>query len=316
MQIFHDTVSLRSGNQALSQYLTMSFPFVPLDWAEHLLQGGVLVDGKRVSAHYWLQGGESLTVVIPNYVEEPVDNQWRLLWEGEDIVAVHKPADLPVCRTTRHVVNTLVELVKAQSPWFDAHLLHRLDHETAGIVLLGKDKNAAKRWQPQIQTLLSKKTYHAVVHGVPEWTEKTVSCYLQSHKDSAIRSQMFVSENESGQWSQTHFRVLRVCEGFSLIECELVTGRKHQIRAHLASLSHPIVGDKIYNHDGQYYLKRLESALTLEDTQILLSSHHLLMAVSATLSTEAKPDNQPICDGAYSAEWRRVCRDLGLSLPL
>ncbi len=316
MQIFHDCVSQRSSGKPLAQYLAMSFPFVVLEWVEHIALGGVLVNQKRVAGDYVIQAADHLLIVIHNYCEDPVNTSWQLLWEGDDVFAVHKPADLPVCRTTRHVINTLVELVKAKSPWFDAHLLHRLDHDTSGIVLFGKNKEAAKKWQPKIQTWLSKKIYHAVVCGQPDWLETEFSCELSTKAESAIRSQMHVCQNgEQGQFSKTHFRVLSTTGKYSLIECELFSGRKHQIRVHLSALGYPIVGDKIYAHGGEFYLKRLSGSLSTDDLSTLKVSHHLLMAQQLVLKGHNGENQTVIKDYFYPEAWVDFCHRENLTLP-
>ena len=103
-----------------------------------------------------------------------------------------------------------------------------------------------------------------------------------SQNNSAIRSQMHVVPAGEGKESRTRFKCLstKVEEGisYSLIECEIFTGRKHQIRAQLAYLGYPIVGDKIYSNSGEFYLKRLDKTLTDADHQALLTPHHLLHA--------------------------------------
>ena len=317
MQIFHDCVSQRSAGKPLAQYLAMSFPFVALNWAEHITSGGVLVNKQRIAGDYVIEATDNLMIVIHNYGEDPVNTFWKLLWEGEDVFAVHKPADLPVCRTTRHVINTLVERVKAQSPWFDAHLLHRLDHDTSGIVLFGKTKEAAKKWQPKIQTWLSKKIYHAVVYGQPNWTTTDFCCELSPHSDSLIRSKMYVCQGEErGQFSRTKFKQLSTTGKYSLIECELFTGRKHQIRAHLSALGCPIVGDKIYAHEGAFYLKRLSGSLSTSDWLTLKTPHHLLMAQQLVLKGHDNDTQTVITDHHYPEAWVDFCHKESLTLPM
>ena len=95
-----------------------------------------------------------------------------------------------------------------------------------------------------------------------------------------------VSDYKNPKFSKTHFQVIRNEGDRSLIECRLFTGKKHQIRAHLAYLGYPIVGDKIYAFDGRYYLKRFQSPLTAEDFRMLGSEHHLLQAVRLELCIE------------------------------
>ena len=210
-------------------------------------------------------------------------------------------------RTTRNVYNTLTALVRRDSDWPDAQLLHRLDQETAGIVLFAKNNAQAKLWQPKFHRLVTQKIYQAIVYGTPDWTERELSNKLAVRADSPIRCQMHVCRaDEKGKTSTTRFRVVQRMAGFSLIECELITGRKHQIRAHLAHLGHAIVGDKIYAHRGEYYLHRLADSLTPVHQQQLLSPHHLLLAHRVTLQLSDDQQAMPlaIVDDHYPAAWQ------------
>ncbi|WP_415886225.1 RluA family pseudouridine synthase [Neptuniibacter sp. QD37_6] len=259
-------------------------------------EGLISVDGQIASANQVLAVGQQVVVSLPDHYEESVDTQWRKLWENDEILALVKPHLLPVSRTTRNLYNTLISLVRRQTAYEDAHLLHRLDTETAGIILLAKNKAADKKWKPRLDQLISKKIYHAWVEGMPEWDELSCECDLSEKISSPIRSQMYVVDQAEldlypkPKQSKTLFRVLRREEGQSLIECELITGRKHQIRAHLAHLGHPIIGDKIYSKGGKYYLKRLESQLGKADFAELGSEYQMLTAVRV----EINPDGQPV----------------------
>lgn len=259
-------------------------------------QNLVSVDGQIASAEQALAVAQQVEISLPEHYEEPVDIQWRKLWENDEILAVYKPHLLPVSRTTRNLYNTLISLVRRQTPYEEAHLLHRLDTETAGIILLAKTKAADKKWKPQLDKLINKKIYQAWVAGTPKWDELSFACELSEKIGSSIRSQMYVVDPAESKLyskpkqSKTLFRVLCREQDKSLIECELITGRKHQIRVHLAHLGHPIIGDKIYSKAGRYYLKRLQGPLEQADFKALGSEYQMLTAVRM----EINPDDQPV----------------------
>ncbi|OUS39294.1 hypothetical protein A9R00_09905 [Oleispira antarctica] len=299
---FSFTVNTKQANTHLLACLLPAIPYLqPEQWQSLLLgrqgkqdgkddQGHIEVDGEIVHADVLLSIGQLVSYTINDYQEAEVDCAWSQVWSNDEIVAIHKPANLPVNRTTRNVYNTLIQLLRRESPWLDAHLLHRLDLETSGLILIAKNNALARQYQSKLGTLIKRKIYRAVVIGKPEWEVNDFTCDLStldeslggSRDKSAIRSQMHVVPPGEGKESRTLFRCLssKVKEGksYSLIECELFTGRKHQIRAQLSYLGHPIVGDKIYSNGGEFYLKRLDKTLTQADHERLITPHHLLHA--------------------------------------
>lgn len=308
---FHTNITDKNAGLTLYGYLDDLFPFIDDNhWPNRLKQGHTTIDQEVIEGNPVLTAGVKLSFTLMRYVENDVNTDWRILWENESLLAIHKPANLPVHRTTRNIYNTLTALVRRESPWSDAHLLHRLDQETAGIVLMAKDAEQAAAWQPKFHQLVEKKVYHAIVYGVPSWTTKSFTAQLATRSDSAIRCQMHVClAGERGKLSTTHFQVLRTFERYSVVECDLATGRKHQIRAHLLALGHPIVGDKIYANEGEFYLKRLANAVTEADDQRLQTPHHLLMAQSVLLRLNEK-ETVALDDVHYPPVWRQFLSTL------
>lgn len=254
--------------------------------------GCICVDGLVAYPNQILICGQKVTVSLRGHQEADVDSHWQVLWQNDELLKVYKPALLPVSRTTRNLYQTLISLVRRETPFVNAQLLHRLDTETSGVILLAKDSAADKKWKKHLEQLIVRKVYHAWVTGLPEWNQITFECELSEKQGSEIRSQMYVVDPQERERylkpkvSKTAFRVLQRQTGRALIECELFTGRKHQIRAQLAHLGYPIIGDKIYSHDGRFYLKRLEQALTDDDFGTLGAQHHMLESKVIELNTE------------------------------
>jgi 23S rRNA pseudouridine1911/1915/1917 synthase len=318
---FEEVINSKGDQRLIKDYLSHIFPFFEAlqneeYWQNLFDQGYIQLNNQPVSENRLLAINDTLSYHFPEYYEDTVDTHWTLLWQNKDMIAVNKPAGLPVSRTTRNTINTLVRLVQSNSPFIDAHLLHRLDLETSGIILLAKDKEKARFWQPKIAQLLHRKIYHAVVHGEPTWTELEVMTALNTKIDSAIRCKMHtITEQNGGKPSHTKFRKLAQNDGYALIECELFTGRKHQIRAHLASINHAIVGDKIYSHDGEYFLKRLDDTLTADDDTQLGCKHHLLFSQCTELNLSTINEvNIRIKNKEYPSAWLSFCKRHGLLL--
>lgn len=293
---FSFKVSLKQANKPLLECLLHAIPYLRAEQWCSLLEpdaanGSIMVDGSVVHQNIVLLQDQRVSYTINDYQEAAVDCRWSLIWSNNEIAAIHKPANLPVNRTTRNVYNTLIQLLRRESPWPDAHLLHRLDLETSGVLLIAQNNDIARRYQSKLDSLIKRKIYRALVMGKPDWQEKDLSCDLatldESEGGTAIRSQVHVVPQGEGKNSRTQFRLLSTANKilnngteitYSLIECEIFTGRKHQIRAQLAHLGHPIIGDKIYSNQGEYYLKRLAKTLSAQDDEGLLTPHHLLHA--------------------------------------
>ena len=310
---FSFTVTTKQANTHLLACLLPAIPYLqPKQWQSLLMdrqreqgdQGHIEVDGVIVNDDVLLSIGQVVSYTINDYQEADVDCAWSQVWSNDEIIAIHKPANLPVNRTTRNVYNTLIQLLRRESSWPDAHLLHRLDLETSGLILIAKNNAVARKYQSNLAHLIKRKIYRAVVVGKPDWESKDFTCDLatldenqdSSQDNSAIRSQMHVVPSGEGKESRTRFNVLatQIKEGvsYSLIECELFTGRKHQIRAQLAYLGHPIVGNKIYSNGGEFYLKRLDKTLTEDDHKKLLTPHHLLHAYEIHLNNLWSSENR------------------------
>ncbi len=284
----HFTLFETDQGRSIEEFLQWAFPRQLEDELVHWLTSGrVSSGGQPVSPGGLCMPGE-LAVSLPDHIEDPVNHDWQVIWETHDLMAVYKPAPLPVSRTTKNLFGTLISEIRRHTPWRDARLLHRLDTETSGLILIAKYEAADKRWKKRFERLLVRKLYHAWVWGNPAQDTYEITWPLSEKQGSAIRSQMYVADSRSGEYlnpksCHTRVRVLERHSEYSLVECELLTGRRHQIRAHLAALGHPIVGDKIYSHAGRYYLQRLERPLDDGDITALGSSRQLLQAQSLGL---------------------------------
>lgn len=170
-----------------------------------------------------------------------------ILYEDRDILVVDKPAglltigtDTEKTRTAYFVATDYVRkrYSKSRNRIF---IVHRLDKETSGILLFAKNAEAKLRLQDQWRE--TEKNYLAVVHGRCEKNSETIATYLAENEAHVVYS---TSDTIKGKLARTAYRVLEQTKDFSLLEVDLLTGRKHQIRVHLAGIGHPVVGDKKY----------------------------------------------------------------------
>jgi tRNA pseudouridine32 synthase/23S rRNA pseudouridine746 synthase/23S rRNA pseudouridine1911/1915/1917 synthase len=175
-----------------------------------------------------------------------------LLYEDRDILVVNKPAGLLTMATdsekTRTAYFILTDYVrKGHSKSRNRILIvHRLDRETSGILIFAKTIEAKLYLQQHWDT--AEKKYLAVVHGRMDKETEIISSYLAENKAHLVYS---TSDRSKGRLSRTAYRVLKQSKDFALLEIDLLTGRKHQIRVHLAEIGHPVVGDTKYGKENR-----------------------------------------------------------------
>jgi tRNA pseudouridine32 synthase/23S rRNA pseudouridine746 synthase/23S rRNA pseudouridine1911/1915/1917 synthase len=175
-----------------------------------------------------------------------------ILHEDRDILVVDKPAGLLTIGTDRDKTRTayfvLTDYIrkgysKSRNRIF---IVHRLDRETSGILVFAKNVQAKLRLQSQWRE--AEKKYLAVVHGRCEKTSGTITTYLAENKAHVVYS---TSDTKEGKLARTAYRVLKQTQDFALLEVRLLTGRKHQIRVHLAGIGHAVVGDNKYGQENR-----------------------------------------------------------------
>lgn len=219
-----------------------------------------------------------------------------ILYEDAEFLVVHKPAGL-VCHPTK--TDEYSSLISRARLYLgeDAHpqLINRLDRETSGVTLLAKTQDAARRLRQLWERRLVRKEYLAIVHGHPGRNPGAISAPLGKDEASPVAIKDRVRTD--GVPAQTEFSVERTftralsspalsarSATFSLLRVRPQTGRKHQIRIHLAHIGHPIVGDKLYGGDEQLYLALVENRLTEEQRTRLLLPHHALHAAQVSFN--------------------------------
>jgi RluA family pseudouridine synthase len=189
---------------------------------------------------------------------------FAILHEDKDILVVDKPAGLLTIATAREKERTAYFILtdyirrgqaKSRNRLF---IVHRLDRETSGVLLFAKNEAAKFRLQNQWEE--TEKKYLAVVHGKLEKASDIISNYLMESKARLVHS---TSDPAKGKLSRTAYQVLRETKNLSLLDVELLTGRKHQIRVHLAGIGHPIVGDKKYGLERHAHARLALHALSI-----------------------------------------------------
>lgn len=255
-QIIH--LEVGQAGLRLDQYLAQQFPDLSRTQLKRLIQQGkVLVSNQPAKPSTPVQPGEQVIVYLPapetgGLQAEAVPLQ--VVFEDSDLIVVNKPAGMVVHPAQGHQSGTLVNALLARYPELsqmanadeDAAgrpgIVHRLDQGTSGLIIVARTPQALEQLRRQFKSRTVEKLYLALVFGQPEAMEGIIDVPLG--RDPRHRQKM--APLAEGKSARTHYKVLELYNGYSLLEVGLETGRTHQIRVHLAWLKCPVVGDTIY----------------------------------------------------------------------
>jgi len=215
---------------------------------------------------------------------EPPNSLFGLVHEDDELLVVNKPADL-VCHPTKgDEYSSLISRARLHLGRAEIHMINRLDRETSGVVLLAKCDDVARELRKLWESGNVQKSYDAIAHGHVRLDSGLIDEPLGPDEASPVAIKDCVRSD--GRAAQTAFsvkkRFFRAEDEFTLLHVQPRSGRKHQIRIHLAHLGHPIVGDKLYGHDEDCYLALVEQRQTDEQRQALLLPYHALHANGLT----------------------------------
>lgn len=217
--------------------------------------GEILVNGNKKKMAYKVQIGDVIEINIPAPKETDIKAQnipLKIVYEDNDIIVVNKPKGMVVHPANGNPDGTLVNAIMAMCKGslsgiggeIRPGIVHRLDKDTSGIIVVAKNDKAHINLSEQIKEHRVKKTYIALVRGIVKENEATINMPIgRSEKD---RKKMAVTKK--GKEAITHFRVLERYDKYTLLQVNIETGRTHQIRVHLSQIGYPIVGDEVYSN--------------------------------------------------------------------
>ena len=244
------TIGEEDAGQRIDNYLLRVCKGVPKSHIYRILRSGeVRVNKGRIDQLYRLANGD-LVRIPPIRIAEKTSTQavpgteFEIVFEDPYLLVINKPAGVAV-HGGSGVSYGVIEQLRAARP--DAkflELVHRLDRETSGLLLIGKKRSALTHLHDQMREGTTDKRYFAAVKG--DWVNKRQHVKLPLHKYTTADGEKRVVVQAGGQEAHTIFNLLRKWDGFALLEAELKTGRTHQIRVHLASSGFPILGDEKY----------------------------------------------------------------------
>lgn len=256
------TADIEHEDQRIDRYLTEMLPEQSRSFFQKLIRDGfVMVNHIIVKVNYRLKTGDVLEIDIPDAVPTeivPENIPLDILYEDEDLLIVNKPKGMVVHPAVGHFTGTLVNAIMYHCQGnlsgingeIRPGIVHRIDKDTTGSLIICKNDEAHRNIAEQIKEHSVTRRYVGVVAGTFSEESGTVEGAIGRHPND--RKRMTINE-KNGKPAVTHYRVLQTLKGASFMEFELETGRTHQIRVHMASISHPLLGDTVYGNSKNPY---------------------------------------------------------------
>lgn len=248
---YHLTVNTKGIR--LDKYLAENIQDLSRTRIKELIKDkNILVNQKPEKVSYKLALNDEILVNVPDLKPLALEAEnipLSIVYEDDDVIVVNKPQGMVVHPSAGHPNHTLVnallyhtqDLAKSQEG-FRPGIVHRIDKDTSGLLMIAKNSQARISLEKQLAQKSNKRIYLAIVHG--NFSEEAGKIDAPIGRNPHDRKKMGVVEN--GKHAITHFKVLEQFKGYSLIQCQLETGRTHQIRVHLAYIGHPVAGDPLY----------------------------------------------------------------------
>ena len=265
MQTTHRVEAVDAGTR-IDKYLAERADLTRSAVVRLLEEGEVSVDGASVSKNYKVKAGDEIVVNIPEPEPDtalPENIPLDVVYEDADIIVVNKPVGMVVHPAAGNPSGTLVNAIlyhcKGSLSGIGGVLrpgiVHRIDKDTSGLLVVAKNDRAHTALAEQLKTHTVSRIYRAILLGNLKEDTGTVNKPIARHP--VDRKRMAIARRaEDGREAITHYTVLERFGAFTLVECRLETGRTHQIRVHMASLGHPLLGDPVYGGDGTKFEAR------------------------------------------------------------
>ena len=241
--------------ERIDKYLSEACCGLTRSYLQKLLKSQLVeVDGKAVKNSYRVSAGETVELEVPEAVEPEIEAEpipLDILYEDKDIILINKPKGMVVHPAAGHYSQTLVNglmyhcrgELSGINGVMRPGIVHRIDMDTTGVLIVCKNDFAHNSIAEQLKVHSITRKYYAIVHGVISENDGMVDAPIGRHP--VDRKKMSIND-KNGKHAVTHYRVLERFKQFTYVECQLETGRTHQIRVHMASLNHPLLGDSVY----------------------------------------------------------------------
>lgn len=257
MEQFMYQIGLEEDEERLDKWISGALPDLSRSYIQKCIkENHVLVNQKPQKASYRLRVDDEILFTIPEAVEPAIEAEnipLAILYEDEDVLVVDKPKGMVVHPAPGHYSGTLVNAVlyhcrgrlSGINGVMRPGIVHRIDQDTTGSLIVCKNDQAHRLIAAQLKEHTITRRYRAIVHGVIAQDSGVIDAPVG--RDPKERKRMAVNE-QNGKHAVTHYTVLQRFMEYTYIECRLETGRTHQIRVHMASIGHPLLGDTVYGN--------------------------------------------------------------------
>lgn len=255
MSEYRFTVDAEQENERLDKYLSSLLSECSRNYIQKLIkEGAVSVNEKPVKASFLLHMEDEVSIIVPQPVLPEIVPQpipLDIIYEDDDFIIINKPKNMVVHPAAGHFDKTLVNALMYHcgdhlsgiNGVMRPGIVHRIDKDTTGLLVVCKNDASHRDIAMQLKEHSIQRTYHAIVNGVLKEDAGTIDQPIGRHPTE--RKKMCVN-HKNGKTAVTHYQVLERFSQYTYIECHLETGRTHQIRVHMASIGHPLLGDELY----------------------------------------------------------------------
>lgn len=262
MEQFAYQIGPEEDDERLDKWMSSAIADLSRSYIQKCIKDNqVLINGKPQKASYRLKVDDEIVFHIPKAMEPAIEAEnipLSILYEDPDLLIVDKPKGMVVHPAPGHYSGTLVNAVMYHcrdnlsgiNGVLRPGIVHRIDRDTTGSLIICKNDHAHNSIAEQLKEHTITRKYRAIVHGVIDAEEGTVNAPIG--RDPKDRKKMAINE-QNGKPAITHYKVLRRFQEYTYIECQLETGRTHQIRVHMSSIGHPLLGDEVYSQRKSLY---------------------------------------------------------------
>ncbi|MBO4682282.1 MAG: RluA family pseudouridine synthase [Bacilli bacterium] len=209
----------------------------------------VTIEGSPVTQYNLKLFKGDTVIIFKQPVRKVVRSKLPIIYEDDHIIVINKPSGLLSIASDNEKKSTAYRILSDYVQQKDKHtrvfVVHRLDEDTSGVLMIAKDKETQEKYQDNWNDLVSKRGYYAIVDGILDKKQGTITSYLKKNAQNMMYSS---KKPGDGQYSVTHYKVIKEKDDYSLLDVNIDSGRKNQIRVHLGDIGHHVVGDDKYGN--------------------------------------------------------------------